>query len=122
MPLPLLACLDAAGDTAALHDAVAKAKMADEDESVFFCDRFLLRVMLFALTVTSRIRRDDRAYWRGWRKRNAAHTVDVAADDNDPIPGVIHALSEIYMGLKALPRFLGSKRPVMASVSKKERS
>ena len=30
MPLPLLACLDAAGETAALRDAVAKAQAEDE--------------------------------------------------------------------------------------------
>ena len=28
--------------------------------------------------------------------------VDFAADDSDPMPGVIHALSEIYLGLKSV--------------------
>jgi D-aspartate ligase len=123
MPLPLLACLDAAGETAALRDAVAKAKAVDEDEKVFLCDRFLLRVMLFALTVTSRLSPTDRTYWIGWRTRNAGCTIDIAADKKDPIPGIIHVLSEIYEGLKVLPRFLRSKPPqVDTPICNKEKS
>jgi D-aspartate ligase len=45
-------------------------------------------------------------YWRSWKKRNAARTVDAAADETDPIPGYIHALSELYLGLKILLRRL----------------
>jgi hypothetical protein len=44
----------------------------------------------------------------GWTKRNVTHAVDVAADHSDPIPGIIHALSETYLGLKAIPRFMQS--------------
>ena len=43
-----------------------------------------------------------------WMKQHAAHAVDFAADNSDPIPGVIHALSEIYLGLKSFPRFMRS--------------
>jgi hypothetical protein len=39
-------------------------------------------------------------------KQHAAHAVDVALDASDRLPGVIHALSEIYLGLKSFPRFL----------------
>jgi D-aspartate ligase len=111
MPLPLLACLDAAGETASLHDAVAKAQTESEEQTVF-CDRFTLRAILFAQTMTARISHRDRAYWRAWMKRHAAHAVDFAADDRDPMPGIIHALSEIYLGIKSFPRFLRSTPPV----------
>ena len=107
MPLPLFACLEAAGETAALRDAVAKAQAADDEQTVF-CDYFTLRAILLAQTMTGRISHEDRAYWRGWMKQHAAHAVDFAADSSDPIPGVIHALSEIYLGLKSVPRFLRS--------------
>jgi predicted ATP-grasp superfamily ATP-dependent carboligase len=107
MPLPLLACLDAAGETASLRDAVAKAQEEDDEEAVF-CDRFTLRAILLAQTLTSRISPEDFAYWRGWAKQHAAHAVDFAADNNDFLPGVIHALSEVYLGLKSFPRFLRS--------------
>jgi D-aspartate ligase len=110
MPLPLLACLDAAGETASLRHAVAMAQAEDNEEAVFF-DRFTLRSILFAQTITARISREDRAYWRTWIKKHAAHAVDFVADDSDPVPGVIHALSEIYLGLKALPRFMRSASP-----------
>jgi D-aspartate ligase len=108
MPLPLLACLDAAGETAVLRDAVAKAQAEDEDEQTIFCDRFTLPAILFAQAMTARISPEDSAYWRAWTKKNAAHAVDFAADDSDPMPGIVHALSEIYLGLKAVPRFLRS--------------
>ncbi len=96
MPLPLLACLEAAGETTSLRDAVANAQ-ADHDEQTVFCDRFTLRAILLAQTMTARISHKDRAYWGTWMKQHAAHAVDFAADDGDPMPGVIHALSEIYL-------------------------
>jgi len=107
MPLPLLACLDAAGETTSLRDAVAKARTESEEQTVF-CDRFTLRAILFAQTVTARISPKDRAYWRAWMQQHAAHAVDFAADDSDPMPGIIHVLSEIYLGIKSFPRFLRS--------------
>jgi D-aspartate ligase len=107
MPLPLFACLEAAGETAALREAVAKAQ-ADHDEQAVFCDRFTLRAILLAQTMTSRISTKDRAYWLGWLNQHADHAVDFADDESDPIPEVIHVLSELYLGLKSFPRFLRS--------------
>jgi D-aspartate ligase len=107
MPLPLLACLDAAGETTSLRDAVTRAQTADDEQAVF-CDRFTLRAILLAQTITGRASREDRAHWRAWMKQHAAHAVDFVADDSDPLPGVIHGLSEIYLGLKGFPRFMRS--------------
>jgi D-aspartate ligase len=107
MPLPLLACLDAAGETAALRQAVERAQ-TDQDEEVVFCDRFTLQAILLAQTITARISSGDRGYWRTWMARHASHTVDFAADDGDFAPGIIHALSEICLGIKSFPRFLRS--------------
>ena len=109
MPLPLLACLDAAGEDAALRNAVIKAQ-AEESKEMVFLDRFTLRAILLALAVTARISRQDYAFWRAWTNRNAARAVDAAVDPTDRIPGIIHALSEISLGLKAVPRFLRSTR------------
>jgi predicted ATP-grasp superfamily ATP-dependent carboligase len=107
-PLPLLACLDAAAETTALRNAVALAQRENDDAKVIFHDRFTLRASLFAKTMTARISREERAYWRTWMKENTNRSVDFAADDTDLKPGVIHALSEVYLGLKAIPRFLRS--------------
>jgi predicted ATP-grasp superfamily ATP-dependent carboligase len=108
MPLPLLACLDAAGETAALRAEVAKAQQAEEDATVVFYDHFTLRALLMARRLTSRLSRAERAYWRDWVGRHAARSVDFAADRADPLPGIVHALSELYLGLKAVPKFLRS--------------
>lgn len=112
MPLPLLACLDAAGESAALRDAVAKARAGDDAAPAVFYDRFTLRSILFAQMITSRISRKDRAYWRNWIMENASHAVDAAIDPRDPTPGIVHALSEISLGLRAFPRFLRSTSTV----------
>lgn len=107
MPLPLLAYLDAAGETSVLRDAVAKAQAEDDGQTVFY-DRFTLRAILLAQAVTGRISYEDHAYWRDWMKQHAAHAVDFAFDGNDLLPGFIHAVSEIYLGLKSFPRFMSS--------------
>jgi predicted ATP-grasp superfamily ATP-dependent carboligase len=107
-PLPYLACLDAAGETEMLRSEVAKAQQADADGAAVFYDRFTLRALILAQTLTLRNSRENRDFWRGWARRNADHAVDFAADADDAIPGVIHVLSEIYLGLRAFPRFLKS--------------
>jgi D-aspartate ligase len=109
MPLPLFACLDAAGETAALRHAVAKAQAEEVTKMVFF-DRFTLRAILFAQSMTSRASHEGRAFWQAWMEQNSSHAVDVVADDNDRMPKFIHAISEIYLGLKAFPRFLSTRR------------
>jgi D-aspartate ligase len=105
MPLPLLACLDAVGEMEALREAVAGAQAADGNQNIVFCDSFLLGTLLVARKLTAQMSRKDRMYWRSWKKRNAARAVDAAADETDPMPGYIHALSEINLGLKLLPRY-----------------
>jgi len=105
MPLPLLACLDAVNDTDALREEVAKAQ-AVRDEQAVFCDRFTLRAILLAKVLTARISIQELSTWRGWMKQHAAHAVDFAADGDDPRPGVVHVLSEVYLGLKSIARFI----------------
>ena len=48
----------------------------------------------------------DNTSWRAWLRKNAADSVDYAADGSDPIPAIIHSLSQIHLGFKALPRFI----------------
>ena len=107
MPLPLLACLDVAGEFEALRQAVASAQAEHDEQTVFF-DRFTLRAILLARSMTARISQKDRVYWRDWIKRHASHAVDFSAEEGDPIPALMHVISEIYLGLKSLPRFLRS--------------
>jgi D-aspartate ligase len=106
MPLPLFACLDAAGETDSLRAAVAKAQAYTDDSKFVFCDRFTLNAILTARSLTGRITRQELEYWRGWVKQHAAHRVDVAMDSSDPMPALIHVMSEIYLGLMAIPKFL----------------
>jgi len=114
MPLPLLACLDAVGDSASLRKEVAKAQAKDDEQAVFR-DRFTLRAILLAQMLTARISSDELSKWRGWMKQHADHAVDFAADRDDRMPGVIHVASELYLGLKSLPRFMHAKRRATSS-------
>jgi D-aspartate ligase len=105
MPLPLLAFLDASGQTDALSEAVAKAQVENEAPLVF-CDQFTLKAILLAQGIVSRVPRANRQRWRAWIRQHAGHCVDVAMDYSDPMPAIVHALSEIYLGVRALPRLV----------------
>jgi D-aspartate ligase len=109
VPLPLLACLDAAGETVALRDAIGAADSHSEDEKVVLCDRFLFRMFLLAQTLTSRMSRRDWAFWRAWMKRHEERAIDIVSERSDVMPAIIHALTEISLGLKGVLRFLRSK-------------
>jgi hypothetical protein len=117
MPLPLLACLDAVGETEELGRAVSDAQSADDDLRTVFCDRFTLRAILIAQAISLRTSRKHRKRWYQWMKNNACHMVDVGMDAKDPLPGLVHALSEIYLGVKAVPRFLRTAPHEAADVS-----
>jgi D-aspartate ligase len=108
LPLPLLACLDAAGDFASLRQEVAKA-LAWDDERAVFRDRFTLRAILLARVFCAGISNQELSKWRAWMKQHADHAVDFAADRDDRMPGIVHVFSELYLGLKSLPRFVGAK-------------
>lgn len=108
MPLPLFAYLDAVGEAAALREAVAKSQEVEQDTPYIFYDRFTLGAICAAKMLTGRISLRERGRWRSWTREHANHAVDFAADNEDPMPGIIHAFSEIYLGIRAIPRFLRS--------------
>jgi predicted ATP-grasp superfamily ATP-dependent carboligase len=108
MPLPLFAFLDATGQHEALRNAVVAARSADGPGPVF-CDRFTLKAILFANAIFRRASSAERRKWHQWLEQHSDNAIDVALDEQDKLPGVIHAFSEVFLGLKALPRFLLSK-------------
>jgi predicted ATP-grasp superfamily ATP-dependent carboligase len=110
VPLPLMACLDAVGETEALKATVAMAKNARENENPVFLDSFTLRAVILAQVLTGQITSVDYNRWRAWQKRHAHDAVDFVRDDQDRMPTVIHALSEIMLGIRAIPRFLRQPR------------
>lgn len=112
MPLALFAYLDAAGKTAELCNAIAAAKAADQDRPAVFYDRYTLKAILVAKALTRRSSPEERQYWSNWMKNHAGHSIDVAADKLDRMPGMVHAFSETILGLRALRRFFRSSSPV----------
>ena len=106
MPLPLLACLDAIGETRALQEAVERAQAYDQTQPAVIYDGFTLRATLLAQALTRSPAAAEREKWKLWMKKHSSHAVGFATDRRDWAPAVVHALSEAYLGLLALPRFL----------------
>jgi predicted ATP-grasp superfamily ATP-dependent carboligase len=111
MPLPLMVFLDAAGQVEALRELVMKARNPEQKQYVF-SDRFTMNAVLLAQQIFFRSSREERHAWRQWQRRHAANAVDVALDPEDQIPGLIHAISEMSLGLNALPRFIRTRAGV----------
>lgn len=110
VPLPLLAFLDATGDTEALRRAMNEANRSNADEKVVVCDRFLFNMFLLAQTLTLRMSRKERAYWREWMAQHTTRSSDIVATEDDAWPALIYALSELFWGIKRIPQFLWSNR------------
>jgi D-aspartate ligase len=106
MPLPMWAYLGACGEESVLRVEVQRAAHASDGPASIFCDRFTFRALLTAMTITGRLRSQEAAQWKRWYEDHRAGAVDVAIDVSDPLPGFVHALSELKLGLQALPRFL----------------
>ena len=105
MPLPLMACLDAVGDRRGLREAVDRARAYDQSQPATIQDGFTLRATLLAQAMRGAQGRAERDRWKIWMRTHAPHMVDFAADPQDRLPAIVHALSETYLGLRALPRF-----------------
>jgi D-aspartate ligase len=116
MPLPLLACLDAAGDRRALREAIDRAHNYDQTRPATIQDGFTLRATLLAQRLRGAGGRAERDKWKGWMRTHAPHMIDFAADRRDALPAAIHTLSETWLGLRALPRFF-REAPGPASVA-----
>lgn len=106
MPLPLFTCLAATGEVGQLREAVHQAQAHDENLPAAFCDGFTLRMILAARVITRRISSEEVVHHRRWLASSAGYRVDIAASRGDPTLGIAHICSEIYLGLRALPRFL----------------
>lgn len=106
MPLPVLACLDALDEEAALTLAISKVQEHDDRTKIVCYDRFTLRAILLAFALTGGMSRTERLRWRSWMNQNIRS--DLAADRGDPLPGIVHAISELSLGLQSIPRFLRS--------------
>ncbi len=106
LPLPLLAYLDACDDRQALAAAVESARSEDKQKRLVLFDKFTMRAILFANRFFGLFGSHDAGYWRAWVRRNGKDAIDIASAEGDPLPRVIHALSEINRGIKAFPRLL----------------
>jgi D-aspartate ligase len=107
--LPLLAYLDACGDVSDLDHAIAACGEIDRID-LGFSDLFTVTLMMTLRSLISRRAPREVFAWH-WEKRG--RLVDAALDRQDPLPGLIHALSELSLGFLALPRFVAESKLLM---------
>jgi D-aspartate ligase len=115
LSLPFLSYLDAIGDAESLNAAVASAQRERRHHKAILYDSFTLRAILLAKAITSRTTYKEHAHWKSWMDANSSDSIDIAADSDDPMPGIIHAISEVQLGLKAFPQFLRKQRASMSN-------
>ena len=117
-PLPLLAYFDACGDEAALDKAIA-ASSTDEGPHLRrgFTDMFTTSLMLVLRFLRNPLAERKALHWH-WSMRG--RLIDATFDRRDPLPSIIHALSELRLGVRAVPRFAGETKrmpkPALTSV------
>ena len=99
----------------AIGEAVERAQAYDQTQTAVIYDGFSLRAIILAEALRGSSKAAKNRDWKDWMKKHASHAVDFAADRRDWVPGLIHALSETYLGLRALPRFLRATRGSAAS-------
>lgn len=104
--LPLLVYHDACGDLDALDEAVAGCSAPHVVETAGLVDGFTATIVLLLRMFEGR-RHSRRVLQWCWQRR--AHLVDVALDRSDRLPGIVHALSELRLGIAAIARLLGRK-------------
>jgi D-aspartate ligase len=106
LALPRWAYLGACGEDSLLKIELQRAANSTVGDKSVFCDRFTFRAIRTAMRITGRLNRTDASGWKRWLQEHRGAIVDIAFDVGDPIPAVVHALSELTSGLQAVPRFL----------------
>ena len=64
-----------------------------------FCDGFTLHALLTAMIVTGRLNKSEVARWNDRYKDHRAHTIDAALASRDRLPGFLHVVSEVTLGI-----------------------
>ena len=105
LALPIWAYLGACGQEALLRSDMSRAGVPAGSPTAF-CDGFTFRALLAAMMITGRLNKSEVARWKGWYKDHRARTIDAAMASRDRLPGFVHVVSEVTLGLAALPRFL----------------
>jgi predicted ATP-grasp superfamily ATP-dependent carboligase len=102
-PLPLLAYHDACNNIAALDQAITQSA-AQPAMNFGFADAFTVGLMQLTRALLGRERKRLSMNWPA-----DVQIIDAAFDRKDPLPWLIHAMSELRLGCLAIPRLIGMK-------------
>jgi D-aspartate ligase len=107
-PLPLLAYLDACGQVTCLDQTIAACAEVSRPD-LGFSDTFTVTLAVALRSLVDMAIPRDVVAWH-WEKRG--RLIDATLDWKDPLPGLVHALSELRLGFAALPRMVGESKPL----------
>jgi len=102
-PLPLLAYFDACDDFVRLDRAICSSTNAVPAVHYGFRDAATVCIVLLTRLLFSRSRASQKLPSK-WTKK--MQIIDAAFDRKDPLPWLIHAMSEIRLGVLAVPRLI----------------
>lgn len=98
IPLARLCYYDALGDHGRLAALVAQAHLAPQ-ERLFLRDGYTMALLLVLRTLTGKIKRADRAFWRQW---NRQPMIDLILAADDPFVWPVRVISENFQVLRRL--------------------
>jgi predicted ATP-grasp superfamily ATP-dependent carboligase len=111
IPLAYLTWLGATGNERALQGELARAARAGSADATIYTHRFIFELLLLAQRLGGSLSSDERDRWKRWYADHRGTSVDASADRRDPLPGLVHAASELWPGVRALRRVLRERTP-----------
>jgi predicted ATP-grasp superfamily ATP-dependent carboligase len=103
LPLPHMVYAGACGDAVDVEHMVDSALRPHERRKLVFCNGFGLSFMLATQRLTGRMSAREARRWRRWRDEHRASSVDPARAEDDLLPAVVDAASQL-LGFARHPR------------------
>lgn len=107
-PLPLLAYLDATGDTDALKAAIGAIPPDESTLNMALCFGRELSIMLRAQRLTGGLTGAEARAWRRWRQDHAGRLVDAVRDPGDPWPACVDTAGFFWRAIRYPRTFAGT--------------
>jgi predicted ATP-grasp superfamily ATP-dependent carboligase len=110
LKLAYYAWLGALGEETKLTQVLAEAATATDGASRIFCHRTVFELMVRVRGLSGQMSAADRRQLQEWFSKHRGAAVDPSLDATDPIPGLVHTVSELYRGGRSVVRAL-RRRP-----------
>jgi D-aspartate ligase len=107
LPMPLLAYLAACRENEALENEMARSASALDIPNLVVRDGVRFWATVAVMRLLGLLGKAEQSSWTSWDNR--AKVLDTVFDVRDPVPGLVHAVSEIRLAVKSIFRRLIAK-------------